>query len=48
MASKMATEGHMTIFIITGSNELYILATFYENITAIGLMVLEILYIEPI
>ena len=34
MASKMAANDHVTIFIIIGSNEF--LATFYESFIAIG------------
>ena len=35
-------------FFIVGENKFYILATFCEGFTAIGLMVLEILSVEPI
>ena len=39
MASKMAAKGHVTIY-YWFECKLYILATFCENFTAIGLMVL--------
>ena len=45
MASKIAAKGHVTIFFIIGSN---ILATFCENFTVNGCMVLELLCVEPI
>ena len=41
----MAANGHVTIFIIIGSNGSFI---YCESSTAIGLMVLEILFFEPI
>ena len=49
MASKMATNGHLTIFIIIGSNESFIyISIISESFTVIGLMVLEVLCVEPI